>query len=241
MQFTARTSAPALAFALVFFVVSFWCFLVLDDAAASSGRVAADGCHEKRGDAYPHYHVDGTRLRAGTCARGRDGRTIYRPDKPSKKQLEEHNKALEMRIRGQAHELKLLRFYKKATQAQVEETKRILFKDEIAKVEKAEARAAAAVKDAKAARSAERNAWRKVGIAENLARLARAEAARERNAAREAEARARGKGPRVDSHCKNAVKMFVLDKRTAFFSSSVKVNKDERAALRRACIDKVFR
>lgn len=74
-----------------------------------------------------------------------------------------------------------------------------------------------------------------------------AEAERDRDAAadmrqdaelvlREAEEREHGAGPPARRACRDALKLFVIDADTGWLSSSVKVGKEERAALRAACL-----
>lgn len=54
---------------------------VVSTAGAHNGRLAKDGCHWDRTIEEPerHWHVEGTRDRAGHCTTDEDGNTIYHP------------------------------------------------------------------------------------------------------------------------------------------------------------------
>ena len=213
-------------------------FAFSSSAFASSGRRSSkDQCHGGQGEKR-HYHFKGTNERAGTCEY-RGGKTVYIPDNPVISVGE-----LERKIKDLRRRLRLAGKYKKKTQKKLDMAKDILFKDDFAKVKKAGEQEQLARDDAKAAISRANEA---ISVSRtyriNMENSERAEknARRLKNKfetiAREAEDRARGKGPRVDLRCRSALNKFVIQKSTGYFSKTVKVTEQERRKLRVACLD----
>ena len=231
----SRKCVPIL---FVSMMIGVFLFAFSSSAFASSGRRSnKDQCHSSKGEKR-HYHFKGTNERAGIC-KSRNGKTVYVSDKPVISMGE-----LERKIKDLRRKIRIAGKYKKITQKKLDMAKNILFKDDFAKVKKAREQEQLARDDAEAAISRANeaiSASRTYRI--NMENSERAEKAAMRlkdkfkTIAREAEDRARGKGPRVDLRCRSAINKFVIQKSTGYFSKTVKVTEKERRKLRVACLD----
>ena len=174
---------------------------------AHPGGMAQDGCHRHKAAQERHWHLEGTSERGGECI-SRDGATVQVA--PPERQIE----TLEAQL---------------ADERAVSEELRAHLADWQAYAENLEAQGAQLERRLGAARKAHTEAQLDVASAE--AKVAAADAV-----ARDAEARARGHGPRVDRRCRGAVEA-IVHAETGWMSNAVRVYREGRRALSQACLD----
>ena len=207
--------------------------LDIDGAFAHPGGMAGDGCHKHKAAGERHWHIDGSAERGGECVK-RDGRTIKVQPPQAADSVEAEN--LRLLVEAQKGQLSSAI----AEQAALESTianLRIELEAERDKARKWWQRATRAEDSIEVANLERDRALAHARGANADAASALAEAEEARKVAEDAEARARGIGPRVDRRCRAAVEEIVHGDTGGWFGGDdVEVDSEGRAKLSRACL-----
>ena len=182
-------------------------------AQAHSGGLAKDGCHNDRAAGERHWHVPGGTNVGGLCGPSGTGplpeaQVAESPEEPDEVAV------LQDLVADQVLEISTL-------------------EDRVAYLT---GQMSSLTTRAETAETSNRSLIRKLERASDEVERAQEATALARTVAEEAEQRARGSGPRVDVRCRRAVEGVVYGE-TGWLSDSVKVDREGRAALSRACLD----
>ena len=200
---------------------------------AHPGGLAKDGCHKDNAAGERHWHIDGTADRGGECIK-RDGHTFKMPDDSASPSDTVAHQNLQLLVDAQRAQLADAIAMQATLEAEISNLRAEL------EAEKNKSRGwwqrATRAEDAIEVANLERDrALAHARGANADAAEALAETQEARRIAEDAEARARGIGPRVDRRCRAAVEEIVHGD-TGWLSDDVEVDSEGRAKLSRDCL-----